>query len=98
MGIKEIVSELKDLESGLCFLTEEHLEVISAAIGVLKRVDERKIVEIIQKEAFKQVCAIHGAVEDYGLMNTGWKEIDSKGGSITFEGLAQAIVSYLEAK
>ena len=37
MELKSIISELQDLESGLCFLTEEHLEAIKAAWQIAEK-------------------------------------------------------------
>ena len=47
MDTKSIIATLQDLESG--FLTEEHMEAISAAIGVLEKVDREKIAELLKK-------------------------------------------------
>ena len=40
MELKTIISELKDLESGLCFLTEEHLEAIKVALANAVRLEK----------------------------------------------------------
>ena len=47
MDTKSIIAELQDLESGLCFLTEEHMEAIKAAWQIVERVDEGAFEEIV---------------------------------------------------
>ena len=68
MELKTIISELKDLESGL--LTEEHLEAITVARQIVERVDEGKIQEIVQEnhshtETIDNVRDIVKAITDH---------------------------------
>ena len=72
------------------------IKAVVDSISILERSDNVGIAETLRKESYKQVNNIDDAVVDYGEMNKYWAEIDSEGGSITFRGLAQSIVTYLE--
>lgn len=50
-----------------------------------------EIVIVMEKLAFKQLQSIHKTVEEKGLMNTGWGDIEKNGGSLDFNVIADAI-------
>lgn len=55
--------------------------------------DEKKIIKTLEELAHKQMSSVVKAVNKKGIINTDWDDIDAEGGSLTFELIANTLVT-----